>query len=46
MLSSIRIENFKSFRDPAIIKLAPLTFLAGVGTTALKSGHMHQLSTS
>ena len=37
MLSSIRIENFKSFRDTTQIDLAPLTFLAGVNSAGKSS---------
>lgn len=37
MLSSIRAENFKSFRDTTQIDLAPLTFLAGVNSAGKSS---------
>jgi predicted ATPase len=37
MLSSIRVENFKSFRDTTQIDLAPLTFLAGVNSAGKSS---------
>ena len=37
MLASLRVENFKSFRDTQIIELAPLTILAGINSSCKSS---------
>ena len=33
MLTSFTLENFKSFREPATLPLAPLTMLAGANAS-------------
>jgi predicted ATPase len=37
MLVSLRVENFKSFRDTQTIELAPLTILAGINSAGKSS---------
>jgi len=37
MLLSLRVENFKAFKDTKIIELAPLTFLAGINSAGKSS---------